>query len=99
MNYDAAGRRASQLTNLANMKSDGSYISKYDYKYDATGNRTRVVESNGDIVTWTYDNTYQLLTEKRSGANAYANTFTYDSRGNRTLKNESGIRTSYAYDA
>src|SRR4051812_16438842 len=36
--YDAA----SNLTALANLKSDGTVISRFDYGYDKTGNRTRV---------------------------------------------------------
>ncbi|MCA9110835.1 MAG: hypothetical protein KDA52_12855, partial [Planctomycetaceae bacterium] len=31
---------ANQLTRLANLKSDGSSISSFDYKYDSVGNRT-----------------------------------------------------------
>ncbi|MCA9031259.1 MAG: hypothetical protein KDA66_10645, partial [Planctomycetaceae bacterium] len=57
------------------------------------------VEADGSRVTWLYDNTYQLTGEHRSGTTPYRNTFTYDSRGNRTLKNEGGTRTTYAYDA
>jgi RHS repeat-associated protein len=45
-----------------------------------------------------YDNTYQLTAERRSGANAYAVTYTYDAYGNRTLKLDSGARTTSAYD-
>lgn len=94
--YDNADR----LTTLANLDAPlTGFQSKYDYKYDPAGNRTAVTEESGDRVTWTYDPTYQLLSESRSGTNAYRNTFTFDSRGNRTLKNEGGSRTTYAYDA
>ncbi|MCA8990770.1 MAG: RHS repeat-associated core domain-containing protein [Planctomycetaceae bacterium] len=93
--YDAASR----LTTLANLKSDNTVISKFDYQYDAVGNRKSVVEADGSRVTWLYDNTYQLTGEHRTGTTPYRNTFTYDSRGNRTLKNEGGTRTTYAYDA
>jgi RHS repeat-associated protein len=89
---------ADQLTTVANMTSAGAYVSRYDYKYDGTGNRMGVLEANGDRVTWVYDATYQLTAERRSGASAYANTFTYDSRSNRTVKNESGTRTTTVYD-
>ena len=92
--YDAANR----LTKLANLKSDGTTISSFEYKYDRAGNRTSVLEADGSRVTWSYDATYQLLAEHRTGSTPYRNTFTYDSRGNRTLKNEDGARTTYAYD-
>ena len=102
----ANGARASftydtvdNLTVLANMQTDGSYISRYDYRYDPTGNRYAVLEADGSRVTWLSDGTYRLTGENRTGTSPYRNTFSYDSRGNRTLKNESGARTTYAYDA
>jgi len=89
---------ASQLTVLGNLKSDGSVISQFDYSYDKAGNRTAVAEADGSRVTWLYDDTYQLTGEHRTGSTPFRNTFTYDSAGNRTLKNEAGTRTTYAYD-
>jgi RHS repeat-associated protein len=50
-------------------------------------------------VTWSYDVSDQLIAERRSGASAYANTFTYDSVGNRTLKNANSVRTTFNYDS
>ncbi|WP_417850311.1 RHS repeat domain-containing protein [Thalassoglobus sp.] len=93
--YDAANR----ITTLANLKSDNTVISKFDYKYDNVGNRTEVAEADGSRVTWSYDATYQLTAEHRTGTVPYRNTFTYDSVGNRLVKNESGSRTTYSYDA
>ena len=40
-----------------------------------------------------------MTAEHRSGANAYAHTFTYDAAGNRTLKNVDAARTTTVYDA
>jgi YD repeat-containing protein len=56
--------------------------------------RTSVVESSGDRVTWSYDSAYQLLNERRSGVNGYNVTHTYDAAGNRTVKIDSGARTT-----
>ena len=84
--YDSADR----LTRLVNIYPNGTTISSFGYKLDNVGNRTRVVESNGDVVTWTYDSAYQIKSERRSGANAYHNTFTYDNAGNKNIKNASG---------
>ena len=42
------------------------------------------MESNGDRVTRSYDKTYQLTNEQRSGSNSYNITYTYDPVGNRT---------------
>src|SRR5206468_5313617 len=91
---------ASRLTHLANMKSDGTtIISSFDYAYDGAGNRMRVAEVDGNRVTWSYDNLYELTRERRSGANAYDITYTYDAAGNRRTKLENAVRTTYGYDA
>jgi YD repeat-containing protein len=94
MSYDAADN----LTFLTNFQSDNTVISRFDYEYDNTSNRTSVLEVSGDRVTWTYDDTYQLLSEQRSGANVYAQTYTYDPAGNRTVKNVDTARTTTTYD-
>src|SRR3970282_1595558 len=79
--FDAAGN----LTDLRNVQSDRTMISSFATTCDAVGNRTQVVEANGDVVSWSYDPTYQLTNERRSGTNAYNATYTYDATGNRTL--------------
>ena len=92
--YDAAGR----TTALRNLKSDRSVISILTYSYDDAGTRTGVQEANGDRATWSYDNSYQLTREQRSGANAYDVTYTYDGVANRLTKLEGGTTTTYSYD-
>ena len=94
-NFLANGTRASntydnadQLLVLANLTSGGTTLSSFNYTYNPVGNRTQVVEADGDVVTWSYDPTYQLTNERRSGANAYNITYTYDPVGNRTLHGE-----------
>jgi RHS repeat-associated protein len=57
-----------------------------------------VSETGSRIATWTYDAANRLITERRSGSPAYANTFAYDSTGNRTLEQKDGTRTTFAYD-
>jgi YD repeat-containing protein len=61
-----------------------------------------VVEADGDRVTWTYDQTYQLLSEHRNGVSGYRHTFSYDPAGNRQTKDDGpgapGV-TTYSYDA
>ncbi|QDT31466.1 RHS repeat domain-containing protein [Thalassoglobus polymorphus] len=93
--YDAA----SNITTLANLKSDSSVISKFDYQYDKAGNRTVSLEADGSRVTWSYDAKNQITEDYRTGTVPYRNTFMYDPAGNRLLKNESGARTTYSYDA
>ena len=92
--YDAAGR----ISQLYHLKSDNSVLDGLAYAYDHAGHRTSVLESSGDRVTWTYDATYQLTNEKRSGATAYNLTHTYDGVGNRLVKNDGGSLSTFTYD-
>jgi RHS repeat-associated protein len=57
-----------------------------------------VLESSGDRTTWSYDPTYQLNRERRSGLTTYDVTYTYDPAGNRMTQTDTGTRTTYAYD-
>ena len=93
--YDAGDR----LLLLANLYASGSTLSSFNYTYNSVGNRTRVIEANGDIVTWSYDPAYQLTNEQRSGANAYNITYVYDGAGNRTLLLNGGAATTSIYNA
>ena len=93
--YDNADR----VLLLANLTTGGTTLSSFNYTYDPIGNRTQVVESNGDVVTWSYDPTYQLTNEQRSGVNSYNISYTYDPVGNRTLMLNGGAPTSYTYNA
>jgi RHS repeat-associated protein len=93
--YDAG----SQKTRLINASSAGAIVNRFTYSYDNAGNRTSVVESSGDRTTWTYDATYQLKHEKRTGGTAFDVTYSYDPAGNRTWQIDSGTRTTYAFDA
>jgi RHS repeat-associated protein len=90
---------ASRLVLLANLTSGGTTLSSFNYTYNPAGNRTRVVEVDGSVVTWTYDPTYQLTSEQRSGVNSYNITYQYDPVGNRTLLLNSGAPTTYVYNA
>ena len=89
---------ANNVTQFHNRTSTGTAITTNDYKYDNVGNRTGMLEASGDRLTWTYDNGDQLKSERRSGASGYANTFTYDGVGNRTLKDAGATRTTFSYD-
>jgi YD repeat-containing protein len=94
--YDAAGQLLAQF----DLKSDDSVISSVDYQYDNTGNRTRMREATGRLTTWTYDDTYQLVSEHRSSASGgFHITYTYDPVGNRLVKNSSASLTTSTFDA
>jgi len=89
---------ADHLLLLANLTSGGTTLSSFNYTYNPVGNRTQVVEADGDVVTWSYDQTYQLINEVRSGANAYNITYSYDGVGNRTLLLNGGAPTTSTYN-
>ncbi len=93
--YDHADR----LLRVANLTSTNTTLSSFSYALDAVGNRLRVVESTGNRVTWTYDNTYQLKNEQRSGSNSYNITYTYDPVGNRLTEINGGVRTTSTYNS
>jgi RHS repeat-associated protein len=93
--WDAAG----QLTFLGNYKSDGTVISSFDTAFDPIGNPLRSIEADAVRVTWAYDNTSQLIRERRSGTYAYDTTYGYDAAANRRVKIDSGARTTYTCDA
>jgi len=83
-----------RLSQVADLKSDNTTLSSFLYSLDNVGNRTGVQEANGDVVTWSYDNTFRLTREQRSGANAYDITYTYDPVGNRLTQVSSGAATT-----
>ncbi len=92
--YDSTGKKRLWINNLGNYRSDGSIISCFQYAYDNVGNRISMTEANGDIVSYTYDKSYQLKSEARSSRYTY--NYQYDEAGNRTLKlltNSLGTKT------
>ncbi len=93
--YDAASR----TTGVQNAKADGTVIAGYVYTRDAVGNPTGVSLSDGNLVSFCYDDAYRLTREQRSGAAAYDITYSYDSTGNRQTKLAGGVEgwiTCYA---
>ena len=90
---------ADQLLILANRTTGGTTLSSFNYTYNAVGNRTRILEANGDVLTLSYDQTSQLINEMRSGADAYNISYSYDGVGNRTLLLNSGVATTSTYNA
>jgi RHS repeat-associated protein len=90
---------ASQLLLLANLTTSGTTLSSFNYTYNPVGNRTQVIEANGDVLTLSYDPTSQLTNEKRSGANSYNISYTYDQVGNRVQLVNGGAVTTNTYNA
>ena len=100
--YDDAGR----TTSLVHKQGPYTVIAGYASTYDPAGRLSQVQESGqgGSATTaYTYDPANRLLTENRTGANPYASTYTYNSRGLRATgyRSENGAvshNATYTYD-
>jgi RHS repeat-associated protein len=92
--YDAADR----LTVIDQQTSAGVQRGRFTYTYDKVGNRRDVIALDG-VTTWTYDTTYRLTSEHRTGVGSYNVTHTYDPVGNRLVEQTvPNFRTTFTYD-
>jgi YD repeat-containing protein len=62
--YDDDGR----LMQLYHYKSDNTVLDSMAYGYNKVGVRNSLVEADGAVTTWTYDEIYQLMGQERGGA-------------------------------
>lgn len=86
--YDAAG----QVLRLVNYGTNGVPISRFDYTYDANGNRTSMTTLEGKT-SYVHDSIGQLTgVTYPSGRNV---TYAYDAAGNRTAVNDDGTNMLY----
>jgi len=82
------------------LNSSGTTLSSFRDTWDNANNRVNRQEADGTRVSWSYDSSYQLTRERRSGTTfAYDTTYSYDPAGNRKLKIHSGSRTTITLDA
>ncbi|MEN6383983.1 MAG: hypothetical protein ABFD79_02165 [Phycisphaerales bacterium] len=86
------------LTSVTNKDSSDATLSSYTYTYDDVGNRLTVTEADSSLVTYQYDDIYQLTSEARTGTNAYSITYQYDDVGNRTQMIKNAATTTYTYN-
>lgn len=100
-----------EMNRLISEVRTGSFAYDIAYQYDAVSNRTQMVE-NGVTTAYTYDNNDRLLTAANltfsyddngnttriSDGTAFAD-YTYDIENRLRSVTESGIATSYSYDA
>lgn len=93
--YDAS----SNLIELSEQKSDGSYIAHYTYTPDPVGNYTQI---NAQVEPITAPLSAQNATYENNDLNQITsdgeNTYTYDNNGNRKTRAGSGITTTYSWD-
>jgi len=57
-----------------------------------------MAELDDSVTTRSYDQSYQLTSQQRDGANAHNATYLFDGVGNRVLKGDSGAFTTYLYN-
>lgn len=86
--YDAAG----QLIHMINYAPDDSVQSRFDYTYDANGNRTSMTTLAG-TTTYDYDPIGQLTAVTYPGGRHA--TYEYDAVGNRVTVTDNSTPTTY----
>ncbi|HBB29414.1 MAG TPA: hypothetical protein DC000_09245, partial [Clostridiales bacterium] len=89
--YDGSNR----LTAIKNYNAAGAVLNSYSYTYDANGNRTSVITSNGTI-NYKYDELNRLTQETLLDGTIIS--YEYDAAGNRTKKTAGSTATNYTYD-
>ncbi len=87
--YNSQRGWPTKITHKAGATVTQEYTLEYDGGLNTVGNLTKVTELSGSIVTYTYDSLYRLLSETRTGTNAYTKTYTYDLAGNVLTKDGS----------
>jgi len=75
----------------------GSPTKTIQYKYDARGNRSGLIDHDGGRFTYSYDGVGRMT--QLLNPQGQPTSFSYDAGGRRTLKQLSnGTRTSFSYD-
>lgn len=87
--YDAARGWVSWMEHR---RSDNSLLSRYDHTRDAVGNITRLTATNDYQVDFTFDNTYQLTREVRTGNIPYSHRQEGPGREHRSGLTRDGLR-------
>jgi len=115
--YDANGNRASvsypngnvttyeydlnnRLIRQTTANSSAVMLADYQYTLDPSGHRLRIDEP-GRQTTYTYDDSYKLLTEEIVDPvnGDHSAVYEYDDVGNRIYSTINGVQTLYTYDA
>ncbi|MEO8305631.1 MAG: RHS repeat-associated core domain-containing protein [Betaproteobacteria bacterium] len=91
--YDARNRPT-----LLTHKSGATTLASYATGFSAAGRRLNIAELDGSVESYAYDAKGRLVGETRAGTNPFADTYTYDSVGNRVLSTHGGVPTAYSYD-
>ena len=82
------------MTRVANLKSDDSTISQFDYQYDPAGNKIRIATAAGGLTTYAYDKTYQLTEEWKTATGLGWSGLSADDWGDMTAGGWSGLQVN-----
>lgn len=90
--YDGAGRLSSEVVD-----PNGLAITR-SYGYDASGNRLRATDPNGNSTSFSYDERHRLVSVGYRGG--YQKQYLYDGRGNKVKEvDENGVATEFFYNS
>jgi RHS repeat-associated protein len=82
------------------VKGSSTQQTEFEASFNEVDNMVTMTELDGTLVTYTYDDTDQLLSEARSkGGQSSLISYSYDLLGNRLTKNADGVITTYTYGA
>src|SRR5580700_3009175 len=84
---------------LENRNAAGIGQAIFTNSYDPLSNRLSVIELDNTRVSFSYDQTSQLVTEARSGTYAYNRSYVWDGLGNRVQQYDSGVLTQRTFTA
>jgi uncharacterized repeat protein (TIGR02543 family) len=96
--YDALGRQAAVVLNYKpTFQPDAETNVRYEYEYNAAGNRILVREPKGSVTTFTYDALNRVTGKTDPLGNTWS--YTYDLAGNQvSMTDGKGQTTNYVYD-
>ncbi|MEZ0296534.1 MAG: putative Ig domain-containing protein [Candidatus Methylacidiphilales bacterium] len=85
-------RRISQIIHTGNM---GSVLAEYQYTHDNAG-QLKISSYSGDVITYDYDLTGQVLGSSKRFQNSTSESFVYDASGNRTSSLQGAVGKPYS---
>lgn len=89
-----------RLTAIEVRDSADLLLTRYDYELDAASRRTRLTESNGRVVNYTYDELSRLIQSEETLAGFTRSVaYTYDAVGNRTSVTTQQQTQTFLFDA
>lgn len=89
--HDALGR----LTRIEAHKANATTLNRYDYLYDAAGQRSQLTLLDGEVRAFGYNEKRELTSADSNTDVAYDYTYAFDQIGNREQSTIGGVTTTY----